>query len=172
MAQIADAHRYHPDAKCLRLIDWIRKNQCPGLPPFGQRSSGPPAKWNQRQVLVFTENREGTKRYLKNILTQAIESTDLAEDRIEVIDGLTSSSRRKEIQRRFNADPSRDRLRILLATDAAREGLNFQAHCSDLFHFDLPWNPGRIEQRNGRNRSKASASRRGLLSLLCSITEG
>jgi hypothetical protein len=41
-------------------------------------------------------------------------------------------------------------LRILLATDAAREGLNFQAHCADLFHFDLPWNPGRIEQRNGR----------------------
>ena len=43
-----------------------------------------------------------------------------------------------------------DPLRILLATDAAREGLNFQAHCADLFHFDLPWNPGRIEQRNGR----------------------
>ena len=36
------------------------------------------------------------------------------------------------------------------AQDAAREGLNFQAHCTDLFHFDLPWNPGRIEQRNGR----------------------
>src|SRR5262249_52747949 len=50
----------------------------------------------------------------------------------------------------FNADPTKDPLRILLATDAAREGLNFQAHCTDLFHFDLPWNPGRIEQRNGR----------------------
>ena len=70
--------------------------------------------------------------------------------RIEVIDGLTSSTYRKEVQRRFNTDPSRDPLRILLATDAAREGLNFQAHCADLFHFDLPWNPGRIEQRNGR----------------------
>jgi SNF2 family DNA or RNA helicase len=67
-----------------------------------------------------------------------------------VIDGLTSSAHRKEIQRRFNTDPSKDPLSILLATDAAREGLNFQAHCSDLFHFDLPWNPGRIEQRNGR----------------------
>jgi len=63
---------------------------------------------------------------------------------------LTSSARRKEIQRRFNTDPAKDPLRILLATDAAREGLNFQAHCADLFHFDLPWNPGRIEQRNGR----------------------
>lgn len=32
-------------------------------------------------------------------------------------------------------------------TDAAREGLNFQAHCTDLFHFDLPWNPGRIDRK-------------------------
>jgi hypothetical protein len=101
-------------------------------------------------VLIFTENREGTKRYLRQVLEQAIEGTDLAEERIEVIDGLTSSTRRKEIQRRFNTDPAKDPLRILLATDAAREGLNFQAHCTDLFHYDLPWNPGRIEQRNGR----------------------
>jgi len=101
-------------------------------------------------VLIFTENREGTKRYLRTILETAIEGTDQADERIEVIDGLTSSTRRKEIQRRFNADPTRDPLRILLATDAAREGLNFQAHCTDLYHFDLPWNPGRIEQRNGR----------------------
>ena len=67
-----------------------------------------------------------------------------------MIDGLTAGPRRKEIQRRFNTEPAKDPLRILLATDAAREGLNFQAHCTDLFHFDLPWNPGRIEQRNGR----------------------
>jgi len=106
--------------------------------------------WNNRRVLIFTENREGTKRYLKTILEHAIESTVDAERRIEVIDGLTSSTRRKEIQRRFKTDPAKDPLRVLLATDAAREGLNFQAHCADLFHFDLPWNPGRIEQRNGR----------------------
>lgn len=84
------------------------------------------------------------------MLEHAIAGTDRDDERIEVIDGLTSSQRRKEIQRRFNTEPARDPLRILLATDAAREGLNFQAHCADLFHFDLPWNPGRIEQRNGR----------------------
>src|SRR5262249_61390935 len=39
---------------------------------------------------------------------------------------------------------------ILLATDAAREGINLQTHCADLFHFDVPWNPSRLEQRNGR----------------------
>src|SRR5215831_15768940 len=150
MQVIAEKARHLPDAKILRLLDWVRENLCPGLPLLGQEARGASPMWNDRRVLIFTENREGTKRYLKTILEQAIESTDRADERIEVIDGLTSSSRRKEIQRRFNNDPAKDPLRILLATDAAREGLNFQAHCADLFHFDLPWNPNRIEQRNGR----------------------
>jgi superfamily II DNA or RNA helicase len=150
MQEISEKTRHLPDEKTLRLIDWIRVNLCSGLPPFGQTPRGPAPLWNPRRVLIFTENREGTKRYLKSILEQAIEGTDRADERIEVIDGLTSGPKRKEIQRRFNTDPAKDPLRILLATDAAREGLNFQAHCADLFHFDLPWNPGRIEQRNGR----------------------
>jgi superfamily II DNA or RNA helicase len=150
MKKVAEDARYQPDAKALRLIDWMRENMCPKLPPFGKRAPGELPRWNERRVLIFTENREGTKRYLKEIIEQAIQTTERADERIEVIDGLTSGPRRKEIQRRFNSDPAKDPLRILLATDAAREGLNFQAHCTDLFHFDLPWNPGRIEQRNGR----------------------
>jgi superfamily II DNA or RNA helicase len=150
MQEVAEQSRHLPDAKMRRLVDWVRANLCPDLPSFGKRTHGTPPIWNNRRVLIFTENREGTKRYLKDLLEQAIEGTDRADERIEVIDGLTNGARRKEIQRRFNTDPSRDPLRILLATDAAREGLNFQAHCTDLFHFDLPWNPGRIEQRNGR----------------------
>jgi len=150
MQDVAERTRQLPDAKLRHLIDWIREHLCPELPPFGQAPKVSPPKWRDGRVLVFTENREGTKRYLKQVLEQAIEATDRADERIEVIDGLTSSTRRKEIQRRFNTDPAKEPLRILLATDAAREGLNFQAHCTDLFHFDLPWNPGRIEQRNGR----------------------
>jgi superfamily II DNA or RNA helicase len=150
MQQIAEATRHMPDAKVRRLIEWVRGNLCSDLPPLGKSPKGAPPTWNNRRVLIFTENREGTKRYLKDILEQTIEGTDRADERIQVIDGLTSGARRKEIQRQFNTDPAKDPLRILLATDAAREGLNFQAHCTDLFHFDLPWNPGRIEQRNGR----------------------
>ena len=150
MQEIVEEARHKPDAKTLRLIDWIRANQCTTLPPFGEHPTGTTPMWNNRRVLIFTENREGTKRYLKNMLEQAIEYTDNADERIAVIDGLTSGPRREEVQRRFNTDPAKDPLRILIATDAAREGLNFQAHCADLFHFDLPWNPGRIEQRNGR----------------------
>ncbi|MEX2555579.1 MAG: DISARM system SNF2-like helicase DrmD [Actinomycetota bacterium] len=150
MQTITDQSRHMPDAKVRCLLDWIRDNMCPDLPAFGKQLKGAAPTWNERRVLIFTENREGTKRYLKSILEQAIEGTDRADERIAVIDGLTAGARRKEIQRRFNVDPAKEPLRILLATDAAREGLNFQAHCADLFHFDLPWNPGRIEQRNGR----------------------
>ena len=152
MRKIADRARQELEAKTKRLIAWIRDNLCADLPPFGQvrRNSAAKPRWNDRRVLIFTENRASTKRYLRKTLEQAIEDTDQAEDRIAVIDGLTSGPTRKEIQRRFNADPAKEPLRILLATDAAREGLNFQAHCADLFHYDLPWNPGRIEQRNGR----------------------
>ena len=152
MQEIAEETRHLPDAKTRRLIDWIRRKQCPDLPPYGRPPppGAPEPRWNQRRVLIFTENRAGTKYYLRQALEHAIRHTDRAEDRIEVIDGLTRGPRRKAVQRRFNARPSDDPLRILIATDAAREGLNFQAHCTDLFHFDLPWNPGRIEQRNGR----------------------
>jgi len=158
MQDIAERARHDPDAKGRRLIDWIRTNLCPELPPFGQSRRGPAPLWNERRVLIFTENREGTKRYLKAMLEEAIAGSDRADERIEVIDGLTSSVNRQEIQRRFNTDPKKDPFRILLATDAAREGLNFQAHCADLFHFDLPWNPGRIEQRNGRIDRKLQPS--------------
>ena len=155
MQEVASAARGLPDAKTRRLIEWIRDHLCLDLPRWGERSGAaggdrPPARWNERRVLIFTENVIGTKRYLREMLEQAIAGSELADERIETIDGQTVGAKRKEIQRRFNADPASDPLRILLATDAAREGLNFQAHCTDLFHFDLPWNPGRIEQRNGR----------------------
>jgi hypothetical protein len=51
------------------LVDWIRKNLCPDLPPFGKQPQGAAATWNHRRVLIFTENREGTKRYLKTMIT-------------------------------------------------------------------------------------------------------
>ena len=153
MDEVAGGARGFPDAKTRHLIGWIREHLCPGLPAWGERPNhddGPPPRWNERRVLIFTENVVGTKRYLREMLEQVIAGTDRAEERIETIDGQTVGAKRKESQRRFNTDPARDPLRILIATDAAREGLNFQAHCTDLFHFDLPWNPGRIEQRNGR----------------------
>ena len=44
--------------------------------------------------------------------------------------------------------------------------MNLQAQCADLFHFDLPWNPGRMEQRNGRIDRTLQPEDAGALPLL------
>jgi superfamily II DNA or RNA helicase len=150
MTRIAEDARGLPDFRVRRLVDWIREHQCPGLPPLGKTTSTrPPPPWNDTRVLVFTEY-EDTLRYLRAQLEAAILGTDRAEERIEIYHGPTPPDRREEIKRAFNADPRKHPLRILLATDAAREGINLQMQCADLFHFDVPWNPSRLEQRNGR----------------------
>ena len=71
MQAIAEKSRHLPDAKTRRLIDWIREHLCPDLPPFGTQVRGASPTWNNQRVLIFTENREGTKRFLKSILEQA-----------------------------------------------------------------------------------------------------
>jgi superfamily II DNA or RNA helicase len=157
MTRIAEETRGLPDARVLCLIDWIREHMCPGLPPLCEPPSDGTPKWNDTRVLIFTEY-EDTLRYLRQQLEAAIQDTDRAEERIEVYHGPTPTARREEIKRAFNTDPRKHPLRILLATDAAREGINLQTHCADLFHFDVPWNPSRLEQRNGRIDRKLQPS--------------
>ncbi len=150
MTRIAEVSRALPDARVRRLIEWIREHLCPGLPRAGEPPpAGKPPQWNDTRVLIFTEY-EDTLRYLRQQLEAAIQGTDRAEERIEIYHGPTPQDRREEIKQAFNVDPKKHPLRILLATDAAREGINLQTHCWNLFHFDVPWNPARLEQRNGR----------------------
>ena len=148
MSEIAEASRALPDARIIKLIDWIREHMCPQLPQSGRRPAKP-AEWNDIRILIFTEY-DDTKRYLHQQLAAATAETDRAPERIEIFHGPTPSEQRDAIKKAFNADPAKQPLRILIATDAAREGLNLQAHCWNLFHFDVPWNPSRMEQRNGR----------------------
>lgn len=142
MSEIAEAARTRPDARIDKIEEWIRANMCPDL-------ETPGAKWTDIRVIIFTEY-DDTKRYLIQQLTKLIAGTDRADDRIAVFHGPTPNDEREAIKSAFNDRPSRSPLRILVATDAAREGLNLQAHCWNLFHFDVPWNPSRLEQRNGR----------------------
>ena len=60
-------------------------------------------------------------------------------------DGAWSTIDRDEVKRRFREDEAD----LLLCTDAAAEGLNFQ-FCGALINYDMPWNPMRVEQRIGR----------------------
>ncbi len=158
MASIAEAARGLADPRVQKLVDWIRANMCPGLPSLGSaaRTSPLPA-WNDRRLLIFTEYTD-TKRYLEQQLQAALAGTDRGDDRVATLHGGLSEERREDIKAAFNAGPSRNPLRILIATDAAREGINLQNHCADLFHFDVPWNPGRMEQRNGRIDRKLQRS--------------
>ncbi len=158
MLDLARKLRSRPDAKTLALIDWIREHQCPAacapIPEGGTSEQETEAtkeqkQWTHKRVIIFTEYAD-TKRYLQRQLDNAVEGTELDELRIQGFHGAMSDEQREQVQRHFNGDPQEFPVRILVATDAAREGLNLQNHCADLFHFDIPWNPARMEQRNGR----------------------
>jgi hypothetical protein len=147
MRAVAEKARRQPDAKALALLAWMRNNLCPAIglgEGFGEKRG-----WTDRRVILFTEYAD-TKRYYADLLAQAIADTDDAEHRIMSYHGGMGDEARDEVQRAFNSHPDDHPVRILVATDAAREGVNLQAHCADLFHIDIPWNPARLEQRNGR----------------------
>lgn len=154
MQRVADVARGRPDPRVERLLAWVREHQCPDLPRPGDFAltpggpAGPPA-WTGRRVVIFTEYVD-TKRWLERELRAAIAGTDRADERVAAFTGGMGDDAREAVKAAFNADPARHPLRILIATDAAREGVNLQNHCADLFHFDVPWNPSRMEQRNGR----------------------
>lgn len=150
MSEVANQARYQPDPRIEKLVDWIGANLCPDL-------GKPGAAWLERRLIIFTEYTD-TKRYLQQQLQAAIANSDREHERIDVFHGGIGEERREAIKNAFNADPSRHPLRILIATDAAREGVNLQNHCADLYHFDIPWNPSRMEQRNGRIDSKLQRS--------------
>ena len=145
MREIAEASRYNADPRVRRIVEWIDANMC----PVQSTPGAVPPQWNDRRLLIFTEY-EDTRRWLERCLNEAIVHSENARERIATFTGTTSRQRREDIKYAFNAEPGDHPLRILIATDAAREGLNLQRHCHDLFHFDLPWNPSRLDQRNGR----------------------
>ncbi|MGQ0656272.1 MAG: helicase-related protein, partial [Betaproteobacteria bacterium] len=93
------------------------------------------------KAIVFTEYRD-TLAALREAFAA---HPNLAGAFVELTGGLSPNQRQARIAR-FH-EPA---CRVLLATDAASEGLNLQRYCCRLYHFELPWNPNRLEQRNGR----------------------
>lgn len=94
-----------------------------------------------RKIIIFTEHRD-TLSYLNDKITRQLGRTEA----VVAIHGGTPKEERKRIREQFTHNPDSV---VLLATDAAGEGLNLQrAHL--MVNYDLPWNPNRIEQRFGR----------------------
>lgn len=98
---------------------------------------------DDERLVVFTEYL-ATLDYLRARLQERYGEGDWL---IALFGGMNDTER-DAVKRAFN-DP-RSPARILVATDAAGEGLNLQRAARYLLHWDIPWNPGRMEQRNGR----------------------
>jgi len=102
-------------------------------------------KWKgSDRIVVFTEYKT-TLDYLVQRLGEEYH------DQPEVVRALyggMDDPQRDAIKQAFN-DPD-DPVRVLVATDAASEGLNLQETAYIVMHYDIPWNPARLDQRNGR----------------------
>jgi superfamily II DNA or RNA helicase len=95
----------------------------------------------QRKIIIFSEHRD-TLNYLHAKIAGVLGSAES----IVTIHGGTHRDERQKVQALFRSDPE---VRVLIATDAAGEGVNLQ--CAHLMvNYDLPWNPNRLEQRFGR----------------------
>lgn len=102
-------------------------------------------RWNDERVVVFTEYRD-TQTWLAGLLN----ARGLGGDRLGLLYGGMETKTREYLKAAFQAHPDRHPVRILLATDAASEGIDLQAHCCRVIHYDIPFNPNRLEQRIGR----------------------
>lgn len=99
------------------------------------------ASGEARKIIIFTEHRD-TLDYLHAKISSLLGRANS----VITIHGGTRREDRKAAREQFTHDPDTV---VLLATDAAGEGLNLQrAHL--MVNYDLPWNPNRIEQRFGR----------------------
>ena len=109
--------------------------------PCGAGPIPPPTPSPHQKLVVFTEHRD-TLNYLEGRITTLLGRKDA----VVLIHGGIGREERLKVQESFKHDPD---VQVLLATDAAGEGINLQrAHL--MVNYDLPWNPNRLEQRFGR----------------------
>lgn len=99
------------------------------------------SRGHRRKLIIFTEHRDTL-----NYLSDRIRALLGKHEAVVTIQGNMGREERKKAQESFTQDKE---VQILVATDAAGEGINLQrAHL--MVNYDLPWNPNRLEQRFGR----------------------
>ncbi len=121
------------DSKATAILAWLATH----LKPDGH--------WNERRVILFTEYRT-THQWMHEILA----SHGYGGERLGLLHGGLLQDERGPIKAAFQASPKDSPIRILLATDAASEGIDLQKYCNYLIHLEIPYNPNVMEQRNGR----------------------
>lgn len=133
LSEWAERAKHRVDSKAKAILDWLEENIRPG------------GVWSDRRVILFTEYR-ATHTWLQQILA----SHGYGGERLSVLHGSLDPEERERVKAAFQASPALSPVRILLATDAASEGIDLQNHCNYLIHVEIPWNPNVMEQRNGR----------------------
>jgi superfamily II DNA or RNA helicase len=133
LASWADAAKGRPDSKATAILAWLDEHL---------KTNG---KWNGARVILFTEYR-ATHGWLFEILT----NYGYGGERLAELHGSLDPEERAKVTAAFQAAPDVSPVRVLLATDAASEGIDLQNHCNYLIHVEIPWNPNVMEQRNGR----------------------
>jgi superfamily II DNA or RNA helicase len=109
--------------------------------PYGSGPIKKPTPSPRQKIVIFTEHRD-TLNYLERQIGKLLGRPGA----IVMIHGGVGREDRRKAQNSFLHDPE---VQVLLATDAAGEGINLQrAHL--MVNYDLPWNPNRLEQRFGR----------------------
>lgn len=129
----AEKARNRVDSKANAILDWLENHL---------KTDG---RWNGKRVILFTEYR-ATHAWIHQILA----AHGYGGDRSMYLHGSMTPEERESVKAAFQAHPDVSPVRILLATDAASEGIDLQNHCNYLIHVEIPWNPNVMEQRNGR----------------------
>jgi superfamily II DNA or RNA helicase len=138
------------DAELVELAELVRLAE-------EVRTSGVDTKWielrdllrsgdfndgeSSRKLIVFSEHKDTL-----NYVAERIRNELGRPEAVVTIHGGMKREDRRAVQDRFRVDPT---VRVLVATDAAGEGVNLQV-ANLMVNYDLPWNPNRIEQRFGR----------------------
>lgn len=133
MREWAQGANHRPDSKAKAIIEWIETHLKPG------------GEWTDRRVILFTEYRT-THQWLHELLA----AHGFGGDRLAIIHGGMAQEDREIVKAAFQTHPRDSEVRILLATDAAAEGIDLQNYCNALIHVEIPYNPNVMEQRNGR----------------------
>lgn len=102
------------------------------------------------RVVIFSE-RIQTLEFLRDVLSEACKlkwEQGGSKNQIETFHGTLDDTSQMALVKSFGSADSP--IRVLLASDAAAEGINLHYHCHHLIHFDLPWSLITLVQRNGR----------------------
>ena len=101
-----------------------------------------PATGSKRKILIFTEPKDTLEDLARKIAARLGDTAAV----VVIHGGIAREARRANIAA-FNSDPV---VRVMIANDAAGEGVNLQRGAHLMVNYDLPWNPNRLEQRFGR----------------------